>query len=124
MEPLPTQAKAVPKLLYSRKEAAELLSLSRSTLDAFITRGQLRSRRIGHKRLIAHADLVAFSQKNLPSAWLPGPDGKKNQRSAVSAKQMRLPFKSTRDREAADEPARETPAAKAAPAEKAKAQAS
>jgi excisionase family DNA binding protein len=59
------------RLLYSRKEAAERLSVSISTLDMLLARGKLPSRKIGRKRLIPHAALVAFSQKNLTQLWPP-----------------------------------------------------
>jgi excisionase family DNA binding protein len=97
MEPLPAQTKSIQKILYSRKEAAQLLSLSVSTLDMLVSRGTLPSRRIGAKRLIPHAALVAFAQKNLPSLWLPKSDGK-TVRNATSAKQMRLPFEKSEAR--------------------------
>lgn len=92
MQPLPAQSKAVPKLLYSCKEGAQLVSLSLSTFRALVGRGVIASRKMGSKRLIPHAALIAFAQKNVSSLWVANPDGKKNQRSAVSAKQMRLPF--------------------------------
>ncbi|HEV1992476.1 MAG TPA: excisionase family DNA-binding protein [Candidatus Dormibacteraeota bacterium] len=57
------------RLLYSRAEAAERLSLSISTVDMLLARGLLGSRKLGSKRLIPHAALVAFSQKNLPKLW-------------------------------------------------------
>ncbi len=89
MEPLRQQPKPVQKILYTRKEAAELLSISTSTLDVCIARGWLASRRIGHKRLIPHMALVAFSQKNLPAVWLANGEGKKNQRPG-NENQLRL----------------------------------
>jgi excisionase family DNA binding protein len=65
-----------PRMLYTRREAAKLLSLSVSTVQMLISRNLLGSRKIGSKRLIPHASLVAFSQKNLPSLWLPKHNGK------------------------------------------------
>lgn len=63
-------------MLYTRREAAELLSLSVSTVQMLVSRGMLGSRKMGHKRLIPHASLVAFAQKNLTSLWLPKHNGK------------------------------------------------
>jgi excisionase family DNA binding protein len=71
IEMLPPEAKLVQKILYTRKEAAEMLSLSVSTVDMLISRGVLGSRKIGHKRLIPHAALVSFSQKNHAQLWVP-----------------------------------------------------
>jgi len=59
------------RLLYSRAEAAARLSLSIRAVDNLISRNLLASRRIGAKRLIPHAALVAFAQKNHPSPNLP-----------------------------------------------------
>lgn len=65
-----------PRMLYTRREAAGMLSLSVSTVQMLISRGLLGSRKMGSKRLIPHASLVAFAQKNLPSLWLPKQNGK------------------------------------------------
>lgn len=65
-----------PRMLYTRREAAKILSLSVSTIQMLVSRGLLSSRKIGSKRLIPHASLVAFSQKNLPSLWLPKHNGR------------------------------------------------
>jgi excisionase family DNA binding protein len=56
-------------LLYRRPEAAELLSISISTLDIAIARGLIASRKIGKSRLIPRDALLAFSQKDLPLLW-------------------------------------------------------
>jgi len=63
------QKSATQRLLYSRAEAAQLLSISISTLDIAIFRGLITARKIGRKRLVPHAALVAFSQKNVPVVW-------------------------------------------------------
>ena len=65
-----------PRLLYTRKEAAKLLSISLSSVDLLIARNFLITRKIGHKRLISHASLVAFAQKNTPRLWAGESDGK------------------------------------------------
>lgn len=65
-----------PRLLYTRKEAAQLLSLAVTTLDVALSRGMLSSRKIGKKRLIPHASLVAFSQKSIGAIWPKKRNGK------------------------------------------------
>ena len=51
------------------------------------------SRRIGSKRLIPHAALVAFSQKNLPQLWpAKSRTGGRTWSRGERSKQMRLPF--------------------------------
>jgi len=65
-----------PRLLYTRKEAAKLLSVSLSSVDLLIARNFLITRKIGHKRLISHASLVAFAQKNTPRLWASESNGK------------------------------------------------
>ena len=52
------------KLLYSRKDAAHLLSVSLRTIDSLIANKQLVTRRIGKAVRIPHADLIRFSQKD------------------------------------------------------------
>jgi excisionase family DNA binding protein len=63
------QKNETQRLLYSRAAAAELLSISISTLDIAILRGLLPARKIGRKVLVPHASLMAFSKKNLPLIW-------------------------------------------------------
>ena len=90
MEPLRQQAKPIQKILYTRKEAAKLLSISTSTLDVYIAKKEITSRRIGGKRLIPHTALVAFSQKNIfETAWQSNGRGKTNQRPG-NENQLRL----------------------------------
>jgi len=59
----------VERLLYSREEAAEQLSVSVATIDLLISRGLLLSRKMGKKRLIPRAALIAFAQKNQSALW-------------------------------------------------------
>jgi excisionase family DNA binding protein len=65
-----------PRMLYTRREAAELLSLCVNTVDILISRGMLGSRKMGRKRLIPHAALAAFAQKNHTSIWPAKKNGK------------------------------------------------
>lgn len=53
-----------PKLLYTRREAAELLSISLRLLDDLLATGELMSRRVGRRRLIPATALQAFARKD------------------------------------------------------------
>jgi excisionase family DNA binding protein len=55
---------ARPKLLYSKQEAAETLSVSRRTIDNLITNGELVTRRIGSRVLIPYSCLVQFTRRD------------------------------------------------------------
>ena len=74
------------RLLYTRREAAERLSLSISTINMLIGRGLIASRKLGSKRLIPHGALVAFSQKNLTQLWPPKRNGKTVRRPGAEEK--------------------------------------
>ncbi len=50
----------VEKLVYSVEEAAEQLSIGRTLAYQLISEGRLVSIKIGHRRLVARADLDAF----------------------------------------------------------------
>lgn len=52
----------VEKILLSRKEAAELLSVSLRQIDALIFNGRLESQRIGRRRLISKKSLSEFTE--------------------------------------------------------------
>lgn len=64
------------KLLYTRAEAAERLSLSVSTLDVTIRRGMLRVQRKGRRVLIAADELDKFVRKDIPQIWPAKENGK------------------------------------------------
>lgn len=51
-----------PRLLYDRKAAAQQLSVSIRTIDYYLQAKALKTRRIGRKVLIPHAELVRFSR--------------------------------------------------------------
>ncbi len=53
-----------PRLLYPRKEAAYLLGVSVRAVDYLIARGELRTRRLGGRVLVPHADLVKFASRD------------------------------------------------------------
>jgi hypothetical protein len=52
------------RLLYDRKTAARMLSISIRSLDYLIADRKLETRRIGKKVLIPHGELVKFSKAN------------------------------------------------------------
>jgi len=66
----------VTKLLYSRLDAAEALSLSVSTIDMLVGRGMLRARRQGRRVLIPHAEIERFSKREFVSLWPAKQNGK------------------------------------------------
>jgi excisionase family DNA binding protein len=50
------------RLLYSKTEAVQMLGLSLRTIDTLISRGELRARRIGPKRvMIPRSELERFA---------------------------------------------------------------
>lgn len=52
------------RLLYDRKTAARMLSISVRSLDYLIAAKRLDTRRIGKKVLITHRSLTQFAQAN------------------------------------------------------------
>lgn len=58
------------KLLYSRDEAAHLLSVHVNTLDAFIRNGSLRVVRKGVRVLIHRDELERFAKRDMPIAHI------------------------------------------------------
>lgn len=54
------------RLLYDRKTAARMLSISLRSLAYLLSRGEIRFRRIGTKTLIPHAELVRFAHGHHP----------------------------------------------------------
>jgi excisionase family DNA binding protein len=56
--------KTKDKLLYSRKEATQLLSLSLRTIDKLICSKELKVRRIGRKVLIHREVIEAFARRD------------------------------------------------------------
>jgi hypothetical protein len=56
----------VPVLLYSRRRAADALSISVRSLDYLIKRRKLTTQRIGRKVMIPHGELVRFARGDHP----------------------------------------------------------
>jgi Helix-turn-helix domain len=58
--------RAVEKLLYSRRDTAEALSLSIRSIDYLITAGRLPVRRVGGKILIPASAVRRFAREDHP----------------------------------------------------------
>jgi hypothetical protein len=54
----------VPKLLYSRKEAAHAISVSVRSIDAYVRAGRLKIRKIGGRILIPIESLTSFASRD------------------------------------------------------------
>jgi excisionase family DNA binding protein len=53
-----------PRLLYTREEAAYMLSCSIRSLDYYIASKRITARRMGRKVLIQHGELMRFSRQD------------------------------------------------------------
>jgi excisionase family DNA binding protein len=60
---MPHHARMELKLLYSKRESAQILSISLRTLDALIERKELAFLRIGKRVLISGQSLQEFVEK-------------------------------------------------------------
>jgi excisionase family DNA binding protein len=60
------------KLLFSRREAAELLSLSVSTLDVAVAQGMIRVRRMGRRVMFEKREIERFSRMDHQRIWPAG----------------------------------------------------
>src|SRR6266436_6113603 len=60
--------RSVEKLLYSRRDTAEALSLSIRSIDYLITTGRLTARRIGGKILIPASAVRRFAREDHPDS--------------------------------------------------------
>jgi excisionase family DNA binding protein len=58
--------RSVEKLLYSRRDTAEALSLSIRSIDYLITAGRLPARRVGGKILIPASAVRRFAREDHP----------------------------------------------------------
>jgi len=59
---------AIVRLLVSKRDAAQALSLSIRTIDHLISRGELASRKVGRRTLVLASSLVAFARKESVAA--------------------------------------------------------
>ena len=57
------------KVLYTRAEAAEMLSICTSTLDVAIGRGMLKSIRKGRRILVHRDEIERWAKKDTPAIW-------------------------------------------------------
>lgn len=60
--------RSVEKLLYSRRDTAEALSLSIRSIDYLITTGRLTARRVGAKILIPASAVRRFAREDHPDS--------------------------------------------------------
>jgi Helix-turn-helix domain len=60
--------RSVEKLLYSRRDTAEALSLSIRSIDYLITTGRLTARRVGGKILIPASAVRRFAREDHPGS--------------------------------------------------------
>ena len=56
-------AQEPPRLLYSKREAASMLSISLRKVDYLIADGHLRASRVDGRVLLHHDELVRFAKK-------------------------------------------------------------
>jgi len=64
------------RLLYSRQQTAEQLSLSLSTVDMLIGRGILRVRRMGKRVLVPAEEIARCSRREMAALWPAKQNGK------------------------------------------------
>ncbi len=60
--------RSVEKLLYSRRDTAEALSLSIRSIDYLVTTGRLTARRVGGKILIPASAVRRFAREDHPDS--------------------------------------------------------
>jgi excisionase family DNA binding protein len=56
------------RLLYDRKSAAKMLSISLRSLAYLLSRGESRFRRVGSRTLIPRSELLRFARGHHPAA--------------------------------------------------------
>ena len=57
------------RMLYSKKEAAQQLSLSLRSLDQLIAQGELRVRRFGKRILVPKTELEKLAKRDVQIVW-------------------------------------------------------
>jgi len=73
-------AEPIEKLLYSRKDAASVLSISVRSVDYLISMGKLSTRRIGRKQLIPSGDIRRFARSDHPERIRAGQKAQEEER--------------------------------------------
>jgi excisionase family DNA binding protein len=58
-------------ILFSRKQAASLLSISLRGLDYLLSQGKLRARRVGKRVLIPRQEIERFARSDHPEPIVP-----------------------------------------------------
>lgn len=64
------------KLLYTRKDASQMLSISVASVDQLIFTGRLRVRRKGKRVLILRSELEKLARIDMPRIWPAKRNGK------------------------------------------------
>ncbi|MGA7222392.1 MAG: helix-turn-helix domain-containing protein [Candidatus Acidiferrales bacterium] len=59
-----TQQNAVPRLLYSKRDAAEALGVSLRTIENFLATGELAARRVGRRTLVLASSVSDFAKQD------------------------------------------------------------
>lgn len=70
----------VQKLLYSRRDAAQALSLSVRSIDYLISTARLSMRRVGSKVMVPASDLRRFARSDHPERVRVLPTQRENQK--------------------------------------------
>ncbi len=58
-------------ILFSRKQAASLLSISQRALDYLLSQGKLHARRVGKRVLIPREEIERFARHDHPEPIVP-----------------------------------------------------
>ena len=84
----------VEKLLYSRRDAAEALSLSVRSIDYLITTNRLPTRRVGSKILIPAIAIRRFAREDHPDSLRPvgAPASEKTKSEGQQLRELARPF--------------------------------
>ena len=64
------------RILYSRREAAQQLSISLSTLEQLIVQGELQVRRLGKRILVSRRELERLASRDVTVIWPEKVNGK------------------------------------------------
>lgn len=74
------------RILYSRRDAAEELSLSEASIDLLIRTKKILIRKQGRRVLIPRAELEKWKRQDNPTIWPPKHNGKTTRKLAVERK--------------------------------------
>ena len=72
------------RILYTREEAIEQLSISMSTLQVLIARGEIQVRRLGKRVLIPRSELERLAERDVQVIWPEKVNGKTTKRMSLS----------------------------------------